>query len=523
MKALPVAVLAILMGAPPTMSQERPQNIIESLRLDQFAMPEYPTDGLPYAYTIRSWQIAQAKDMDTWHKYVLLQKALGYNNISIDIPWAVVEGEQGKYDFSIIQPYLRFIADEDMTLQLKLNSRMMPEWAKADPDALLHDSDGNLIEEGFVKGSYHGFADPKLNAALRGFYRATAEHFRDWPNLFYCSAFAVSFESEYHHTVWTDYSPAAQRQMREYLRAQYDSVEVLNAAWGTEYGGWDDVQIAWRPPETMKGDDPDRRYVDFMKYREWAARLFFDNVVEGLREGDPDAQYGPQVGRIVGPVAMRRGTLSAFHWAASCDWIFVDPSPADDYAWELAVARAGGKSVAVEIDGPYMFRNLNLDDQLPALYAEQTRLSYLYGAAYVCHANWGETRDYERCRDEGMFKRAAEAKLAEYELAPATDAVYVSKWDCYLFGNQPGHSMAASKQRFQALRDQGKEVDAVLDDTILQTPAQLDKYEKVHVCGAKFVAREVWGALTASQAELILGEGVDVLRNETGTEEWNAR
>lgn len=504
-------------------SQERSRNIIESLKLRLLRVPEYPVEGLPYGYTIRSWQRAQCGDMDTWRRYVLLQRALGYNNVSIDIAWADVEPQPGRYDFSAYDPYLRVIADADLTLQIKLNSRMMPEWAIANRDALLCGPDGQVIEDGFVKAPYHGFADSTMLQALQDFYRAVARNYRDWPNLFYVSAFAVSFESEYHHSIWTDYSRAAQRQFREYLQGRYGSLDELNSAWGSQYGSWEEVGIAWQPPQTMKEDRPDVRYVDFMKYREWAARRFFDALHQAIKQGDPQAEYGPQVGRIVCPVGMRRGTLGAFYWAENCEWIFVDPSPADDFAWELAIARAGGKKVAVELDGPYMFRNLNLESQLPTLYPEHTRLSYEHGAHYVCHANWSETRDYERCLQEGMFERAAAAKQGVYEVPKAADAVYVSKWDCYLFADQPGHALAASKACFQELRAQGRPVDIVLDDTILQNPDALGEYHRIHVRGAHFVARPVWDALQRSGAELVLGDEVQELQDETGSARWSAR
>ncbi|MEI6082712.1 MAG: beta-galactosidase [Verrucomicrobiota bacterium] len=506
------------------MSSETNQTIYDYLKTGELAAPQYPGAGRAHGYTIRSWSRAWCGGLATWKKYVHLHRRLGYNNISLDLSWADIEAQRGTYDFTGYDAYLDVIVDAGLTLQLKLNSRMMPAWAMANRDALLCDADGNLVQgewPGVISSPFHGFADPQTIAGLQGFYRQVAEHCRGLPNLFYCSAFACSFESEYHGTIWTDYSPAAQRQFRTYLQAVYPSLDKLNAAWLTQYATWNDVSIAWRPGETMRGDRPDARYVDFMKYREWAGRRFFDALHDALKAGDARAEYGPQVGRIVCPVGMLRGAISAFHWAENCEWIFVDPAPTDDYAWEMAIARAGGKKVAVELDGPDMYRRLHCEPQLSTLYADQTRWCYEHGADYVCHANWSELRDYERGVAAGMFQHAAAAKQGEFTIPVAADAVYVGKWDSYLrrfreWEEQPGAVLETAKACFQKLRRQGRAVDVVLDDTILQRPARLKQYARIHLDGARFIARPVWDALRQSGADLVFPEGPQVRGDETG-------
>lgn len=503
---------------------EQPANIIECLKQNRFTAPAQPLAGQPYGFTMRSWNRGECGDMATWEKFVRLHQTLGYNSIVLDLSWADIEGKRGSYDFTGYDPYLRSIANAGLGLQLKLNSRMMPSWATANRDALLCGSDGQVLEEGSAAPTpYHGFADPHLIEALQMFYEKVAGHCRGLPNLFYVSAFSCSFESEYHHTIWTDYSPAAQRQMREYLRTAYSSLDRLNAAWLTTYATWNDVTIAWQPPETMRDGRPEPRYVDFMKYREWAGRRFFDAMHAAIKDGDPNAEYGPQVGRIVCPVGMLRGTIGAFNWAENCEWIFVDPAPVDDFAWELAIARAGGKKVAVELDGPDMFRRWKVTAPFPALYAEQTRACYEHGANYVCHANWDETRDYVQSVEGGLYERAAAAKGQVFDIPPASDAVYVGKWDSYLRKHiawtvQPDQVLELSKARFQDLRHHGKPVDVVLDDTILPNPDKLKQYANIHLCGAKFIAQPVWEALRKSGATLVFGPGTQGLRDETGSE-----
>ncbi|MCX5659633.1 MAG: beta-galactosidase [Planctomycetota bacterium] len=479
---------------------------------------------MTYAYTMRSWDRRNCGDLATWEKYVRLHRDLGYNNISFDIAWSDVEVRAGEYDFSGYDQHLKAIVDEGMSLQIKMNTRAMPAWIRANRDALLYGPDGRVVEDNREQPvPYHNFADPYLIEAMQGFYRKVAEHSRGLPNLFFVGAFACSFESEYHGGIWTDYSPAAQRQFREYLRSAYRSLAELNASWLTVFATWDEVGITWQPPEKMRGERPDPRFVDFMKYREWAGRRFFDAMHEAIKAGDGKAEYGPQVGRIVCEVGPLRGTVGAFYWAANCEWMFVDPAPIDDMPWEMAVARAGGKKVAVELDGPYSYRNHKLDERLTVLYAEQSAACYEHGADYVCHANWTETRDYARVVNEGLFRRFADAQRVAPRRARAADAVFVGKWDSYLrkdlgWAAQPDQVRETAMGCFQALRKQGKSVDVVMDDTILQSPASLKPYERIHLCATRFVDRNVWMLLRASGAELVFVGGTGKVRDEAGAE-----
>jgi hypothetical protein len=504
------------------MSAAPPATVFDAARTDFFTVPCNTPPSVTYAYTMRSWDRRTCGDLSAWKKYVRLHRDLGYNNISFDIAWSDVEVRSGEYDFSGYDEHIKAIVDEGLSLQIKMNTRAMPKWIRANSDALLYGPDGRLVEDNREQPTpYHNFADPSLIEAMQGFYRVVAEHSRGLPNLFFVSAFACSFESEYHGGIWTDYSPAAQRQFRQYLQGVYRSVAELNASWSTRFATWDEVGIAWQPPEKMRGERPDPRFVDFMKYREWAGRRFFDAMHDAIKAGDGKAEYGPQVGRIVCEVGPLRGTIGAFHWAANCEWMFVDPAPVDDMAWEMAVARAGHKKVAVELDGPYSYRNHKLDVDLPALYAAQSAACYEHGADYVCHANWTETHDYARIIDEGMFRRIAEALRVAPRRPRVADAVFVGKWDSYLrkdlgWAAQPGEVRETAMACFQSLRKQGKSVDVVMDDTILQNPARLKQYDRIHLAATRFIDRALWNALRTSGSNLVFVGGTREIRDETG-------
>ncbi|MFM8535123.1 MAG: beta-galactosidase, partial [Acidimicrobiia bacterium] len=478
------------------------RHVLLGLRDGTLTAPANPIDGLPLGQTLRFAELRHAYEAGELARYLAFFRGLGLNNISLDLPWAQIEAERGQYDFRVADACLAAVRAAGMSVQLKLNSRALPPWATARPEALMHDPDGTVVTKGFIRAPYHSLADPEINRALQAFYRETARRYRGEGILFYSSAFGASLESEYHHSVWTDFSPAAQAQLRSWLQAQYRNLAKLNTAWRTEFPSWEACRLAWRPPDTLHDGRPDPRYTDFIRFREWSTRHFFDQIITALKEGDPEARYAPQVGRIVGPVEARRGTPGVFSWAARADWVFVDPAPDDDCDWEVAVARCGGKRVAVELDGPLAFRGKRLGDQMPALYPSQTRQCYAQGADYVAFANWNREADFHQYR--AMFLETSRVKQALYPRAPASVAVYVSKWDCYLFGRPAEGSVAAAHERFRQLRAAGASVDVLIDDVILANPAVLDRYRAIHLGSPGVVAAPVWERLQAVDRRLVI-------------------
>jgi hypothetical protein len=473
------------------------ETIYEGLEELTAALERQPTDGLPLGYTMRSWNCKEAPDREAWRHYVRLHKALGYSNISLDIPWGEVEATPGEYDFSLYGPAAEIVAEEGMTLQIKLNTRNIPAHWKRE-NLLVRGPDGPP-----ERGEFHTFADEAMNAAMAGFYRATAERMQGLGNLFYCSALAASFECEYHHSVWTDFGEPARRQMAAWLEERYGSLRRLEESWSRKVGTWQDAALSWRGTETIRDGRPDAAFVDFMKHRESSIALWLKTVLASLRAGDPSAQYGPQVGRIVGSMAPRRGTPGVFSWASPCEWIFIDPSPADDMEWE----------VAVELDGPYMFDRLGLADRMQEIYVRHARQAYEAGAGYVCLANWSSLEQYRE--NLAMFEALARTKMSVAPRPAADDAVYVSKWDVYLFGAAAGHSLEGGKAMFRELRNAGKPVDVLLDDPILLGAQRPPDYKRIHVCGATVADAAVWERLKASGVEL-LADASAVVTDEYG-------
>ena len=459
-------------------------------------------------YTVRSWE-AEAAPPQALGAFLDMLAGLGYNNLSLDIAWADVEPQPGQYDFSLYDRLLAVAEERGFTLQLKLNTRALPPWIGE--DKLVRDPDGNLPGG----TAFHTLADPEVNAQIAAFARAVAEHYRGRPNLFYCGAFAVSFETEYHHSIWTDYSEPALRQFRAFLRTQYDDLADLNAAWETTYPSFDDVQFEFRGQCRSLTD---RRYVDFQRYREDAAGRFFDGVADAVHAGDPEARYGPQVGRIFSPECIRRGTVSVFRWARNCDVIFVDPAPLDDYPWSVTVARASGKLIAVELDGVYAYRRDGLLPRLAEVYAEQTRLSFEHGASYVAHANWGPQEFGEL---QSVFPLCATAKQVPPRRTVATTAIYVSKWDEYCYEGRQGESASQAAQRlFSELLAAGTAADIISDDLFTEDPAFLERYDRIHVPGGQVISAAAWEALHRCRADVVVAPGLGPFVDELGEHEW---
>jgi hypothetical protein len=106
-----------------------------------------------------------------------------------------------------------------------------------------------------------------------------------------------------------DWGTHALDGFRSWLLAQYGSLEALNRAWGSAFGGWDDVL-----PLTTDAARKEGRFAPWADHRTYMEVSFaraYETVRRGVREGDPE-------GRIA-----LSGTQVTSPWNG-CDWHRLD-------------------------------------------------------------------------------------------------------------------------------------------------------------------------------------------------------
>jgi beta-galactosidase len=177
-------------------------------------------------------------DEQTWKEDDELMRRAGVNLATVGVfSWALLEPEEGRYDFAWLDAQLDRLHANGVHVDLATPTASPPPWfTLAHPDALPVTPDGTRLVHG--SRDTYCISAPAYRAAAKRIASALAERYGDHPAL---ALWHV--HNEYVTLCWCDHTAAA---FRVWLRARYGSLEALNESWGTafwsqRYGSWEQI------------------------------------------------------------------------------------------------------------------------------------------------------------------------------------------------------------------------------------------------------------------------------------------
>ncbi|GAA3263845.1 beta-galactosidase [Nonomuraea helvata] len=209
-------------------------------------------------------------DEPVWKEDDTLMRRARVNLATVGVfSWALLEPEEGRYDFAWLDAHLDRLHANGVAVDLATPTASPPPWfTLAHPDALPVAPDGTRLTHG-SRDTYCLAAPAYRNAAVR-IATALAERYGDHP--------AVAMwhvHNEYTTLCWCDHTAVA---FRDWLRARHDSLEALNEAWGTTF--WSQRYSAWEqvlPPRVTQWHRNPGQALDFRRF--WS-----DTVLAAYRE-----------------------------------------------------------------------------------------------------------------------------------------------------------------------------------------------------------------------------------------------
>ncbi|MCP2245967.1 beta-galactosidase [Lentzea aerocolonigenes] len=209
-------------------------------------------------------------DEQVWKEDDQLMREARVNLATVGVfSWALLEPEEGRYDFEWLDKHLDRLHANGVAVDLATPTASPPPWfTLAHPDAMPVTRDGTRLVHG--SRDTYCLSAPAYRAAARRIASALAERYGDHP--------AVALwhvHNEYVTLCWCDHTAAA---FRVWLRAKYGSLDVLNETWGTafwsqRYGSWEQVL----PPRATQWHRNPGLLLDF-------SRFFSDEVVAAYSE-----------------------------------------------------------------------------------------------------------------------------------------------------------------------------------------------------------------------------------------------
>ncbi len=430
-----------------------------------------------------------------WYEFVERSQEIGYNTISLDIPWELVERQPGQFDFERFDAFVAYAANRGYHLQLKpwWVRCSYPMWICPSLEQQCHPAEGKTWAPQLT------FADRELTQRIARYCAEIAQRYRGYPNVVYTPVCGPSAEMEYSHGQYCDYSPAAHARFAAWLQEKYGTIGKLNEAWGTEHTGF----AAAQPPHlghkaTRSVPDLDPAYFDFVAFRENMLQELLAAIHSAMKTADPECQIGIQVGRTHdGPLLVRRGTPGIHYWARPYEWIISDPQPqdrTDSAGYIVDFIRAGNKTAGVEQTTYESYA----DD--PAVFWEFTWQVWQHGAPLMLIANCTPHGDNQGITTS---RRSAEQirQVASFD-RPKT-AMFISKWELYAWnGGQRWLDLRNAYKRLT--NDSALVIDVVNGDMIDNIPGLLDHYTTIVVPYGDVLAEREKTALDAHADRLVL-------------------
>ncbi|MDN4474818.1 beta-galactosidase [Demequina sp. SYSU T00192] len=194
-------------------------------------------EGLAYGgdYNPEQWP------RETWDEDMRLMREAGVNLVSVGIfSWAMLEPEEGVYDFAWMDDLLDLLHANGIAADLGTPSVSPPAWFfHRYPEARVTDKDGTVM--GFGGRGMASHASPEYREAIARMAGALAERYGDHP-----AVVMWHVHNEYGVPIAEDFGPRAVASWQRWLQERYGTLDGLNAAWGTafwgqRYGAWEHV------------------------------------------------------------------------------------------------------------------------------------------------------------------------------------------------------------------------------------------------------------------------------------------
>ncbi|MFD7655471.1 beta-galactosidase [Actinosynnema sp. NPDC059797] len=250
-----------------------------------------------------------------WAEDVALMRRAGVNLVSAGIfSWALLEVEEGRYEFGWLDRVLDRLHDGGVRVDLATATAAPPPWLTgAYPEVLPETADGVRLSHG-SRQSYCPTSGVYREKAV-ALARALAGRYRDHPAL---AAWHIG--NEYGCHVPRCYCDRCAVAFRAWLRARHGDLDALNEAWGTafwsqRYTSWDHVL----PPRATPALGNPGQLLDFDRFSSDALLELFKAERDVLREVTPDV---PVTTNFM--VTWTFGALDYWKWAAEVDFVSND-------------------------------------------------------------------------------------------------------------------------------------------------------------------------------------------------------
>lgn len=199
---------------------------------------------------------------DVWIEDVRLMAEIGVDVVAVNIfGWAQIERHRGAFDFSVLDEIIELLHGAGIRVNLGTGTASPPPWLSREfPEILPISADGVTAWPGGRQAWCP--SSPVFRERALALVEATAARYGNHPAV---ALWHVSNELGCHNAHC--FCEASALSFRAWLRDRYESLDALNAAWGTafwsqRYSSWDDIL----PPRSTRSARNPSQLVDFKRF-----------------------------------------------------------------------------------------------------------------------------------------------------------------------------------------------------------------------------------------------------------------
>ena len=172
---------------------------------------------------------------ERWGEDARLMQEIGVNTVRLaEFAWARLEPTEGCFDFAWLDRAIGVLAERDIRVILGTPTASAPPWLMNKDETLF------LVREDGVRLPYghrreYCPSHPRYHEHTEAIVTALAEHYQDHP-----SVIGWQVDNEFGDRC---YCGVCRERFQGWLREKYETLDVLNEAWGTVF--WSHVYSDW--------------------------------------------------------------------------------------------------------------------------------------------------------------------------------------------------------------------------------------------------------------------------------------
>lgn len=178
-------------------------------------------------------------DRKRWETDCALMRDMGINTVRMgEFGWSVMEREEGKLDFFLYDEAIGLLWEYGISTILGTPTATPPAWlCEKYPDIYMEDRDGHV--RGFGSRRHYCYRHKGYLQETARFVRAMAEHYKDDERVV---AWQIDNELGCEDEVRC-YCDDCRAAFIQWLKEKYQTLDVLNEAWGTVF--WSQIYTKW--------------------------------------------------------------------------------------------------------------------------------------------------------------------------------------------------------------------------------------------------------------------------------------